>query len=153
MDRTIVSAVNRDDGDPALASDWFDICGLNRLSPSSITFIGLFVDDSGSMTLSTVGASLSLFDTNLAARQVSIVRVYNGDERWIDPFLTTLAPTPQETNSTPTRSASLPSGSTSISLQLSSDSASTASAAPAPLLTAVPTGIGTMVLLLSLFFL
>ena len=75
-----------------MASDWFDICGLDRLSPSSITFMGLFVDDSGSMRVSTVGASLSQFETKLAERQVSIIRVYNGLEEWIDPFLTTLAP-------------------------------------------------------------
>jgi hypothetical protein len=52
----------------------------------------LFVDDSGSMRVSTVQASLTMFEAELAARNLNITRVFDGSERWIDPFLTQLVP-------------------------------------------------------------
>jgi hypothetical protein len=51
--------VNRDNGNPALASDWFDLIGLQFLQPGGK--IALFIDTSGSMNLSTVAASFNLF--------------------------------------------------------------------------------------------
>jgi hypothetical protein len=44
------------------------------------------------MTLSTVRASYDDFLDDLAAANLTIAQVFNGQERWITPFLTTLAP-------------------------------------------------------------
>jgi hypothetical protein len=92
LDRTISSTVVRDNSNPNVSSDWFDICGLDQLTPENVPFIGLFVDDSGSMRVSTVGTSLRQFEDAAAAAGFSIRRVVNGVERWIDPFLTDLVP-------------------------------------------------------------
>ena len=92
IDRTIAKVVNRDGGNPDLVSDWFDACELGRLSPASVGFIGLFIDTSGSMTLSTVLASRDQFLLDVEAANLAIAQVFNGAERWIDPFLTTLVP-------------------------------------------------------------
>ncbi|KAG7373026.1 Dictyostelium Slime mold-like repeat protein [Nitzschia inconspicua] len=92
IDRTIVSLVNRDDGDAGLVSDWFNICGLGVYSSSSISFIGLFIDESGSMTLDTVRASYNKFISDLTNAGFTFQEVNNDFEEWVDPFLTTLAP-------------------------------------------------------------
>lgn len=92
IDRTTVALVNRDQGDATLASDWFNDCGLDALSPSSVTFLGLFIDTSGSMTLNTVMASYNKFLADIENVPLAYDQVFNGAERWIDPFLTTLAP-------------------------------------------------------------
>ena len=92
IDRTIAATVNRDNGNVASVSDWFTICELDTLSPSSIRFVGLFIDTSGSMTLNTVLASRNEFLADVAAAGLEIAQVFNGSERWIDPFLTTLVP-------------------------------------------------------------
>ena len=92
IDRTIAKVVNRDGGNPDLVSDWFDACELGRLSPASVGFIGLFIDTSGSMRLSTVLASRDQFLLDVEAANLAIAQVFNGAERWIDPFLTTLVP-------------------------------------------------------------
>jgi Bacterial Ig-like domain len=85
----IFSDVNRDEGDTAQASDWFTICKLNEIDPL-IRKVGLFVDNSGSMTISTVAASLNLFLQKVAQANLETVEVYRGDERWIDVFLVDL---------------------------------------------------------------
>ena len=82
----------RDNSNPSVSSDWFSICGLDQLTPDNVPFVGLFVDDSGSMRISTVGTSLSLFENATVEAGFSIRRVVNGSERWIDPFLTDLVP-------------------------------------------------------------
>jgi len=92
IDRTVSSTVNRDNGNSASASDWLSICGLDSLTPENVNFVGLFVDDSGSMRVATVRASLDVFESEMADRGVEIRRVVNSAERWIDPFLTDLAP-------------------------------------------------------------
>jgi len=92
MDRTIVSTVNRDNGNSNLAQDWFATCQLDQFPPESVRFVGLFVDNSGSMRVSTVQASLSLFESRVSAAGMVINRVVNAQERWIDPFVTTLVP-------------------------------------------------------------
>lgn len=92
LDRTIASTVVRDGSNPSVSSDWFDICNLNQLTPENVPFIGLFVDNSGSMRISTVGTSLALFESSAAEAGFTIRRVVNSAERWIDPFLTDLVP-------------------------------------------------------------
>ena len=89
---SVALTVNRDGGNAELASDWFNACQLSDLSPSSIQFVGLFIDTSGSMTLNTVRASYDKFLVDLAAAGLTFAQVFNNQERWIDPFLTTLAP-------------------------------------------------------------
>mmetsp|Transcript_8635 Transcript_8635/g.12527 ORF Transcript_8635/g.12527 Transcript_8635/m.12527 type:complete len:1446 (+) Transcript_8635:58-4395(+) len=93
VDRTIASTVIRDDGNAdGSFSDWFTICALDTLTSENVQFVGLFVDDSGSMTIGTVQNSLAKFENDTAAAGLTIERVVNGVERWVDPFLTTLVP-------------------------------------------------------------
>jgi hypothetical protein len=94
IDRTITQLVNRDNGNVTLASDWNTLCNLNSLTPQNTQFVGLFVDDSGSMTVSTVQASLSKFEADMADAGIEIRRVVNEQEEWVKPFLTDLIPDP-----------------------------------------------------------
>ena len=78
-------------GSLASTSDWWDLIGASVL-PSGAK-IGLCIDNSGSMTTSTVTASLNLFRQNAAAAGVTIVAPSGGaathycdgmiDEDWI----------------------------------------------------------------------
>ena len=92
FDRTLASTVNRDNGDVGLISDWFSLCQLDLLSPNSVPFVGLFIDTSGSMRLSTVQASYNQFLVDLNAANLTFAQVFNPSEQWVDPFITTLAP-------------------------------------------------------------
>lgn len=78
--------VARDGGNVSLLSDWFTLCGLGVLAPGAK--IGLFVDNSGSMTTSTVQASYNKFIADVAAAGLSIITVTNGNEEWTEPFRT-----------------------------------------------------------------
>lgn len=80
--------VNRDNGNTALASDWYTICGLENVPEGSS--IALFIDGSGSMTQATVQASYNLLVSKLNAKGVTITTVSNGNEDWITPFLVDL---------------------------------------------------------------
>jgi len=91
-DRTLRDSVNRDGGDTAQESDWFSSCNLGLLSPANVDFIGFFLDTSGSMTEATVSASLTKFRADVMAAGLTISEVFNGEEDWITPFDTTLAP-------------------------------------------------------------
>jgi hypothetical protein len=71
--------VNRDNGNSALVSDWYTICGIDNLPDGSK--IALFIDNSGSMTTSTIQASYNLLVSKLAAKNITI----------ITPFLTDLS--------------------------------------------------------------
>ncbi len=83
--------VNRDGGSTASRSDWWDLIGADVL-PSGAK-IALCVDNSGSMTVATVQASLDLFEQKAAAAGVTIFApsggntTYNcngmGSEDWI----------------------------------------------------------------------
>lgn len=84
--------MHRDNGNVDAASDWTSICSLGAVTPQNTQFVGLFVDDSGSMRVSTVQASLDKFEADMAALGIEIRRVVNGVERWVDPFLTDLIP-------------------------------------------------------------
>jgi hypothetical protein len=88
--RTIYSNVTRDEGDPLLTSDWFTICGISVLNSTGVDFVGLFIDESGSMNISTVRASYEKFLGDLTAANLSHCTVTNRFEDWITPFSTTL---------------------------------------------------------------
>ena len=77
-------SVNRDGGNAALASDWYDICNIDSIPDGSE--IAVFIDGSGSMTQATVQASLDLLQQKLQARNITITTVTNTAEDWITPF-------------------------------------------------------------------
>ena len=76
--------VNRDGGVVANASDWYTICGLDNLPDGSK--IAIFVDTSGSMTMSTIQASYDQLIAKLQARSMDVITVQNSQEDWITPF-------------------------------------------------------------------
>ena len=76
--------VNRDNGVSSNASDWYTICGLDKLPDGAK--IAIFVDISGSMTMSTIQASYDLLISKLQARNMDIITVQNTQEDWITPF-------------------------------------------------------------------
>ena len=81
--------VNRDGGGSNATSDWYTICGMDNLPDGSK--VALFIDTSGSMTMSTIQASYDLLLSKLNARAITIISVTNSNEDWITPFLTDLA--------------------------------------------------------------
>lgn len=81
---TTYSQVNRDGGSTNAASDWYTICQLDQLPDGSK--LALFIDDSGSMRLSTVQASYNLFLQKIQARNMEIIVISNRTENWIEPF-------------------------------------------------------------------
>mmetsp|Transcript_10602 Transcript_10602/g.22179 ORF Transcript_10602/g.22179 Transcript_10602/m.22179 type:complete len:156 (+) Transcript_10602:687-1154(+) len=92
-DKTIyVQDIRRDNGDDTKAEDWVELCGLTDFSPSSDGFVGLFVDISSSMVLSTVRASYEDFKENLSERSIQVRELMDRNENWILPFLNQLAP-------------------------------------------------------------
>ncbi len=80
--------VTRDSGIEQLASDWYDLCDIDSIGDGSK--ISLFIDNSGSLTTGHVQKALEKFVEKLAARNISIVVVENGNEDWITPFDTVL---------------------------------------------------------------
>jgi hypothetical protein len=86
-----VHNVTRDEGS-GTADDWFNICGLGKLTASNVRFLGLFVDESGSMTKSTVLNSYNKFIADVAAANIKICEVHDSNEDWTTPFMTTLTP-------------------------------------------------------------
>jgi len=76
--------VNRDLGVTSNASDWYTICGLDKLPDGAK--IAIFVDISGSMTMNTIQASYDLLISKLQARNMDIITVQNSNEDWITPF-------------------------------------------------------------------
>ena len=80
--------VNRDNNVVANASDWYAIANLDSIPDGSS--IALFVDTSGSMTMSTVQASYDKLVEKLNERNITITSVTNSDEDWITPFLVDL---------------------------------------------------------------
>jgi len=82
-DGRLVQGVNRDDGNVVNRSDWFGIVGLQT---GVDTRIGLFVDVSGSMTLSTVQASYNKFLSDCSTAGIEINPQTNSAEDWLEPF-------------------------------------------------------------------
>jgi len=77
--------VNRDNGNPSAASDWFVICGLGSIPAGSL--VEFSIDNSGSMTTSTVSASINLFLTKCAQAGLVVVQKGMSNENWIGPFI------------------------------------------------------------------
>ena len=80
--------VNRDGGNTASVSDWYTICNLDKVPDGSK--VALFIDNSGSMTTSTVQASYDLLVSKLNARGITFITVENSSEDWISSFDTAL---------------------------------------------------------------
>ena len=80
--------VNRDDSNPGNESDWFAICDIDTLPEGSS--IALFIDTSGSMTMSTIQASYNKFVAKLNEKNITITTVTNSNEDWITPFIVDL---------------------------------------------------------------
>lgn len=78
-------AVNRDNGNAANRSDWYSICNLDQLPPNSV--IGIFIDNSGSMTTGTVRASYDYLLTRLAEKKITHITSTVGNEIWPQPFV------------------------------------------------------------------
>ena len=76
--------VNRDNGNSSNASDWFTICGLDKLPNGSK--VAIFIDTSGSMTMNTVQASYDQLIAKLQAKNMDVITVQNSQEDWITPF-------------------------------------------------------------------
>lgn len=84
--RAVTAYVNRDEGNTALASNWLDECGFTNLATNGVDYVGLFVDESGSMDRYTVRASLTKLFRDLEAIDVTYCTVANDEEDWITPF-------------------------------------------------------------------
>ncbi len=89
-----VIEVNRDTGNAAWQSDWYDQVGLSTLPRGSM--VTLWIDSSGSMYESDVAASLQLFEKNCQEGDIVINRkdgefpgMYGG-EAYIYPFIDNL---------------------------------------------------------------
>ena len=80
--------VNRDGGTTADASDWYTICKLDQIPNNSK--VALFIDTSGSMTMSTIQASYDLLTQKLTARGITYITVQNSAEDWVSDFDVTL---------------------------------------------------------------
>lgn len=76
--------VNRDNNNVSNVSDWYAICGLDNVPSGSK--VGLFIDNSGSMTTDTVRKSFELLLSKCQARNIELVITENPTEDWITPF-------------------------------------------------------------------
>jgi hypothetical protein len=88
--RNTFAIVNRDNGVTANLSDWATICGIRELATGGIDYVGLFIDQSGSMNLNTVQASYDTFLNDLSNLGLAFRTVENSAEDWITPFRTVL---------------------------------------------------------------
>ena len=91
--------VNRDDGNIAYTSDWFDLAGIS--TGQGYSLVTLWVDSSGSMTPSNVQASLDLFLTNCSNAGITVTQSPDPNayfEEYIEPFITELTGPPSPTN-------------------------------------------------------
>lgn len=78
-------AVARDNGNTNNKSDWYAICNLDQLPAGSQ--IGIFIDTSGSMNLSTVRASYDYLLQRIATRNITQITSQDGSENWPYPFI------------------------------------------------------------------
>jgi len=102
--RNIFANVTRDSADVSNPSDWYNICNLDAGKPQGLTRVVLFVDNSGSMTTSSVQNAFDLFAQRVVENGFQIVTaVENASEDYIDPCLLTsvLPPTPPPVTSAP----------------------------------------------------
>jgi hypothetical protein len=89
LNARVIYNVVRDNGVVGDAMDWYTMCGL---SAYYVDWVGLFIDNSGSMSESNVAASRDLLYSTLASNNISVQKVVNSNENWILPFMTTLVP-------------------------------------------------------------
>ena len=83
--------VNRDNGSSSARSDWFTICNFQSLPYGTI--VSIWIDISGSMTLSTVQASYDYFLTRCANAGIEIVLSLSASgERYIEGHIQYLPP-------------------------------------------------------------
>ena len=76
--------VTRDNGDPNQVSDWFNMCNLSQASPG--TSISLSIDNSGSVTIDQVQASLDLFLSKCENAGLVVYQVdMQPSEQWAPP--------------------------------------------------------------------
>jgi hypothetical protein len=78
-------AVNRDNGNAANVSDWFVICNLAARPAGSL--VEFSIDNSGSMTTSTVQASINLFLSKCSQAGLVVIEKPMSRENWIAPFI------------------------------------------------------------------
>ena len=90
-----IDNISRDYGVEEKANDWFELCDLSEYS--SIGYVAEFVDNSGSLKIEQVKASLQLFHDRLDALGIGHITVIDTNENWIKPFLTTLQGPPCKT--------------------------------------------------------
>ena len=80
--------INRDNGFIVPRSDWFALCNLAALPAGSR--VALAIDNSGSMTTSSVEASYDFFMQRCAAAGITVILRTMSGERWALPFNTTI---------------------------------------------------------------
>ena len=82
----VYSTTNRDADDSVDPADWYDLCDLAASKAKGITNVLLFIDNSGSMTTTSVSGAFALFQARAAAEGFTIVdTVYNSNEDYISP--------------------------------------------------------------------
>jgi hypothetical protein len=79
------NGIARDNGTVGLATNLFSLCNLSALQPGDNVF--LYVDNSGSMTVANVRATLDLLQTNCNAVGIEITSVFNAVENYVQPFI------------------------------------------------------------------
>ena len=77
--------MTRSFADASLRTDLFAICGLDQLQPGDNIF--LFVDDSGSMKISHVRATLDMLQSRCDTAGINIFSVANTFENYVLPFI------------------------------------------------------------------
>jgi hypothetical protein len=77
--------VDRDNGSTSLISDWFTLCGLSAYPAGSVVEIS--IDNSGSMTTSTVSASYDYFVSQCNAAGLTVRPISMSSENWVAPFI------------------------------------------------------------------
>ena len=81
--------VNRDSGMTSMRSDWFELAGFESLANSG-ALISLWIDTSGSMTMSDVSASYNLFIEKCNSAGISVETTTGFGENYIGAFVNEL---------------------------------------------------------------
>ena len=81
--------VNRDSGMTSMRSDWFELAGFESLANSG-ALISLWIDTSGSMTMSDVSASYNLFIERCNSAGISVETTTGFGENYIGAFVNEL---------------------------------------------------------------
>jgi hypothetical protein len=71
--------------------DWFDLCDIDVYAATGVSFVGLYIDTSGSMTAATVQNMTATFIQKLNQSGLAYKTLLNPSEDWILPFLTDLS--------------------------------------------------------------